>query len=80
MNKNVTCKDKKVRRYHFGEKLQEMNHIVDEIEALIKSEFCPLDDYGNKNLAQIAIISKKRAELQQYIEMLKGKNIPCQID
>ena len=57
-----------------------MNHIVDEIEALIKSENCPLDDDGNKNLAQIAIISKKRAELQQYMEMLKGKNIPCQID
>ena len=74
------CKDKKVRRYHFGEKLQEMNHIVDEIEALVKSENCPLDDDGNKNLAQIAIISKKRAELQQYMEMLKGKNIPCQID
>ena len=80
VNQKITCKDKKIRRYHFGEKLQEMNHIVDEIEALIKSENCPLDDDGKKNLAQIAIISKKRAELQQYMEMLKGKNIPCQID
>lgn len=80
VNKNITCKDKKVRRLHFGEKIQEMNHIIDEIKELVKSENCPKDKDGNKDLSQIAIISKKRDELKQYMEYLRGENIPCQID
>ena len=80
VNKNVLPLDRKVRRLHFGDNLQETNHIVDEIVELVNSDNCPKNDDGEKDLSKIAVISKKRAELQTYAEMLKGKNIPCQID
>lgn len=57
-----------------------MNYIVEDIEKIINSDDCPVDKDGNKALSEIAIISKKRSELQAYAELLKGKNIPCQID
>lgn len=79
-NSEITKLDKKVRLLHFGEALQETNHIVDEIKSLVDSDNCPKNDEGEKDLSKIAIISKKRAELQTYAEMLKGKNIPIQID
>ena len=65
---------------HFGESLQEINHIVDDIKALVDSDNCPKNDDGEKDLSKISIIAKKRSELQMYAEMLKGKNIPIQID
>ena len=79
-NPNIVPLDKKVRMHHFGESLQEINHVVDEIKALIDSNDCPKNSNGEKDLSQISIIAKKRAELQMYAEMLKGKNIPIQID
>ncbi len=79
-NPKITPLDKKIRLLHFGEAIQETNHIVDEIKALIDSPNCPKNDNGEKDLSKISIISKKRAELQMYAEMLKGKNIPIQID
>ena len=79
-NSEITQLDKKVRLLHFGEYLQEANHIVDEIKALVDSDNCPKNDDGEKDLSKIAIISKKREELQMFAEMLKGKNIPIQID
>ena len=80
VNKNIIPFDRKVRRLHFGDSLQEINHIVDEITELVNSENCPENDLGEKDLSKIAIISRKRHELQTYAEMLKGKNIPCQVD
>ena len=79
-NSEIIPLNKKVRRLHFGEALQEKNHIVDEIKSLIDSPDFPLNDKGEKDLSKIAIIAKKRAELQEFAEMLKGKNIPFQID
>jgi len=79
-NPKITPLDKKVRNLHFGDSLQEMNHIVEEIEKLVNSDNCPQNENGEKDLSQIAIISKKRPELQSYAEMLKGKNISFQID
>ncbi len=79
-NPKITPLDKKVRMLHFGEALQETNHIVDDIKALIDSDNCPTNDNGEKDLSKISIIAKKRSELQMYAEMLKGKNIPIQID
>lgn len=79
-NPDIIPLDKKVRVLHFGANIQETNHIIDEIDELIKSDKCPLNDDGEKDLSKIAIISKKRAELQAHGELLKGKNIPYQID
>lgn len=79
-NQKIIPFDKKVRLLHFGESLQEINHIVDEVKALIDSDNCPKNDKGEKDLSKISIIAKKRAELQMYAEMLKGKNISIQID
>ena len=80
VNKEVTPLNKKVRRLHFGEVLQENNFIVDEIKRLTESLDLPLNDKNEKDLSKIAIIAKKRSELQEFAEMLKGKNIPFQID
>lgn len=79
-NPNIIPLNKKVRRLHFGEILQEKNFIVDEIQNLVKSADFPLDEKCEKALSKVAIISKKRSELQEFAEMLKGKNIPFQID
>lgn len=79
-NLKIIPYDKKIRMLHFGESLQEINHIVDDIKALVDSDNCPKNDNGEKDLSKISIIAKKRAELQMYAEMLKGKNIPIQID
>lgn len=73
-NKNIIVKDKKIRRLQFGDTMQEFNYIVDDIVNLVKSEKCP------EELSQIAIIAKKRQELQTFGELLKAKNIPFQID
>lgn len=79
-NPKIIVKDKKIKRIQFGEILQEFNYIVEEIKTLIKSDFAPKTDEDKIDYSQIAIISKKRAELQTFAELLKGKNIPFQID
>lgn len=79
-NKKIIAKDRKIKRYQFGEMLQEFNYIVDEIKSIIDSDNCPKNDNNEKDYSQIAIIAKKRAELQTFAELLKGKNIPYQID
>ncbi len=78
-NENIIKKDKKVKRIQFGETLQELNYIVEEIKNLVESDDCPTKD-GKKDLSEIAIITKKREELETFSELLKGKNIPFQID
>lgn len=78
-NQKVINKERKIRRWQFGDLIQEYNHIVDDIETLIKNN-CPKNDDGENQLSQIAIISKKRAELSAFAELLEGRNIPYQID
>ena len=79
-NPKIIEKDKKINRLQFAETIQEFNYIVDEIKNLVDSEDCPTNDKNEKDLSQIAIIAKKRAELQTFSELLKAKNIPSQID
>lgn len=79
-NPKIIVKDKKIKRIQFGEILQEFNYIVADIKTLIESDFAPKTDEDKIDYSQIAIISKKRAELQTFAELLKGKNIPFQID
>ena len=79
-NPKIIVKDKKIKRIQFGEILQEFNYIVDDIKTLIESDFASKTDEDKIDYSQIAIISKKRAELQTFAELLKGKNIPFQID
>lgn len=79
-NPKITILDKKVKRIQFGETLQEFNYIVDDIKNIVDSEDCPRNSDGEKDFSQIAIICKKRAELQTLAELLKGKNIPFQLD
>lgn len=79
-NPRITVKDKKIKRIQFGEILQEFNYIVDDIKTLVESGSCPVKEDGKKDYSQISIIAKKRAELQTFAELLKGKNIPYQID
>lgn len=79
-NPKIIAKDKKINRLQFAETIQEFNYITDDIKKLIDSESCPTNDKNEKDLSQIAIIAKKRAELQTFSELLKAKNIPYQID
>ena len=80
VNPDIVPLDRKIRSLHFGDSLQEINHIVDEIAELVNSDNCPKNSDGEKVLSKIAIISKKRGELQTFGEMLKNKNIRYQID
>ncbi len=73
-SEQIIKKDKKIKRLQFGDILQEFNYIAEDIKNLVKSENCP------EELSQIAIIAKKREELQTFGELLKSKNIPFQID
>ncbi|MBD5403272.1 ATP-dependent helicase [bacterium] len=79
-NPKIIAKDRKIRRFQFGETLQEFNYLVDDIKKLVESDCMAMREDGNKDYSQIAIIAKKRAELQTFAELLKGKNIPFQID
>jgi len=78
-NKDIIAKDRKIKRWQFGELTQEYNYIVEDIQKLINSDNCPKDENGEKKFSQIAIISKKKAELRTFAELLKSKNIPTQM-
>lgn len=79
-NEDIIKKDKKIRSWQFSEIIQEFNHVAEDIKTLIESDNCPKNHAGVKDYSQIAIIAKKRMELQTFAELLKSKNIPCQID
>ena len=72
-NKDIIAKDRKIRKWQFGEITQEYNHVVEDIVNLLKSE-------PDLKLSQIAIISKKKKELRVFAELLKSKNIPVQLN
>lgn len=71
-NPEIIAKEKKVRRWQFGELTQEYNYIVEDIVNLVKQN-------PEMKLSQIAIISKKKRELRMFSEMLKAHNIPTQL-
>ncbi len=81
VNKEVIAKEQKIKRWQFGELVQEYNYIVDDIVKLVNSSKCPTDNKTEeKKLSEIAIISTKRSELKEFEELLKSKNIPCQLN
>ncbi|UKI40305.1 MAG: hypothetical protein L6V95_08820 [Candidatus Melainabacteria bacterium] len=53
--------------------MQEYNFIVEDIDKLIKSNSMSKDENNEADLSQIAIISKKRADLSIFAELLKIK-------
>ena len=55
---------------------QEYTDIVNQIESLINSSSCPIDKSNNKDLSQIAILTKGNAQLKVFADKLKDKNIP----
>lgn len=79
-NNKVIEKEQKIKFYQFGETMQEYNFIVENIDKLTKSKIMSKDENNEADLSQIAIISKKRADLSIFAELLKNKNIPYQID
>lgn len=80
-NPNIIAKEQKIKRLQFGELIQEYNYIVDNINNLINSSACPTDDKtGEKKLSEIAIISTKKSELREFEQLLKAKNINCQLN
>ena len=80
-NPKVIEKEQPIKRWQFGELIQEYNYIADDIEKLINSDSCPIDEKtGEKKLSEIAIISTKKSELKEFENRLKSKNIPCQLN
>ncbi len=80
-NKKIIAKEQKIKRWQFGELVQEYNYIAQDIQKLIDSENCPVDEKtGEKKLSEIAVISTKKSELREFEELLKAKNIPCQLN
>ena len=79
-NNKVIEKEQKIKFYQFGETMQEYNFIVENIDKLTKSKIMSKEENNEADLSQIAIISKKRADLSIFAELLKNKNIPYQID
>lgn len=77
-NEDIISKDKPVRFYKYVDGLQEQLEIVKEIEALVNSDDCPTKD-GEKYLNEIAILTRSNAELETFAQMLKGRNIPCEL-
>lgn len=78
-NEKITVKDKKVRLYRYADIMQEYQEIVEEIEKLVNSAECPLNENGEKDLSEIAILTRSNDELTQFAEMLKERNIPSEL-
>lgn len=81
VNKHVIEKEQKIKRWQFGELVQEYNYIAEDISNLINSDRCPVDsETKEKKLYEIAVISTKRSELKEFENRLRAKNIPCQLN
>lgn len=80
-NPKVIAKEQKIKRRQFGELIQEYNYTVEDIQKLINSTSCPVDEKtGEKKLSEIAVISTKKSELREIEQLLKAKNIYCQLN
>jgi len=78
-NETLPHQNRKVRCIKYQDSEQEYIEIVNEIKELINSDECPVDKNGEKNLSEIAIITTGNAELSKFANMLKDKNIPCEL-
>lgn len=70
--KNKTLIDEKVRLTKYYNKEQEYFDIVNEIEALVKEQ-------NGENLKEIAVLATSNAELYEFRELLKDRNIPSEV-
>ena len=78
-NENIKTKEKKVKFTKYQNILQEYNEIINKIEEIINSPDCPKDKNGNKNLSEIAILTRSNKELETFSQMLKERNIPSEL-
>jgi DNA helicase-2/ATP-dependent DNA helicase PcrA len=78
-NPDIICNDRKTKLYGFTDPSQENNYIVEEIENIISADSMPVNEEGEKDLSQIAILTRWNKEIEHFAELLKSKNIPFQI-
>ncbi len=78
-NDSITLKDKKVKFNRYADIDQEYISIVEEIESIINSVACPVDENGNKKLSEMVILAKTNKELEIFSEMFKARNIPYEL-
>ena len=79
-NQEIVAKTSPVRFYKYADMMQEYTEIVKEIESLINSPECPkFKDSEEKDLSQIAILTRSRAEAHEFSELLKSRNIPYEL-
>ncbi|MBQ4646180.1 MAG: ATP-dependent helicase [Candidatus Gastranaerophilales bacterium] len=86
IDKNLIAKNKELYDKNYSVKLNKYHNILDEycgiiskIEEIISSKDCPTDKDGNKDLAQIAILTRSNAELDTFSQMLKERGIPSEL-
>lgn len=78
-NEKLYSKNSKVTCTKYFDVNQEYLSIANEIENIINSNLCPLDDEGKKDLSQIAILTKSNKELEKISIFLKNRNIPYEL-
>ncbi len=78
-NPNLAQVNIPVRCYKYADTAQEYTEIVTEIENIINSNDCPKDNLGNKKLSEIAVLTRSNAELAEFAEILKQRNIPYEL-
>lgn len=81
ISKNESLKDKNfsVKLNKYQNVLDEYNGIIAKIEEIINSSNCPTNKDGEKDLSQIAILTRSNAELETLSQMLKERNIPSEL-
>jgi len=78
-NKELEDKNINVKLNKYSNILSEYTEIVNDIEKIINSDLCPKDKQGNKDLSQIAILTRSNSELNTFSQMLKERNIPSEL-
>ncbi len=77
-NLKIIPLNKKIQIHGFADLKQENNFIIKTIENLIKSDDFPLKE-GEKDLSEIAILTRENSELTDFANLLEAKNINFQI-
>lgn len=78
-NEDVIRKDRPIKLNVFVDTVQELNYVVDDIERLINSKELPKNKDNEYDLSSIAILTRNNAEIAEYAELLKNRNIKYQI-
>ena len=80
VNDEVIAKENKVRLNIYYDEASQALDIVKEIDELINSSNCPVDEKTKeKDYSQIAILSTSNDELAYYAEQLHNRNIPYEL-